>query len=78
MFLLATDKLSPCQQHGFFRPKGNVILNNFRHLRYIGIGVSCSFTDNSGVVDDIPHLQWQMVWPLLYVGRCYANLNYVW
>ena len=40
---------------------------------------TCNFADTSCVlVGDIPHLQWQMVWPLVYVGRYYANLNYVW
>ena len=41
--------------------------------------VSCNFFAGiSGVVDNKLHLQWQMVWPLVFVGRCYANLNYVW
>ena len=25
------------------------------------------------VVDGKPHMQWQMLWPLVHIGRCYAK-----
>ena len=43
-FLLAGHTLSPCQQHGFFRSEKTVILNNFQHLRCIGVGGHYTFT----------------------------------
>ena len=55
-FLLAGDKLSPCQQHCLNRPGGNIIHNNSQHIKCIGVGVFCDFTDTSGWVDGKPHV----------------------
>ena len=41
-FLLAGDKLSPCQQHDFLRSDKIVKLITFQHIRCIGVGVSCT------------------------------------
>ena len=50
----------------------NVILNNFQHLKCIGVGVPCNFTDTY-VVHGKPYLQWHMLWPMSYVGRYFVN-----
>ena len=58
--VISWRKLSPCQQHGFLRSEENVIC----------VGVPCDFADTYSVIDEKPHIEWQVLWPLVNVGGC--------
>ena len=50
------------------------LLKHFQQFRCIGFDESCNFVDTSIVENDKPQMQWQMVWSLNYIDRCYANV----
>ena len=73
-----------CQQHGFLSSEENVILNNFLHLKCVGIGVSCSFLQTHVwyMVNDICNGKYYSHWfmladvmPISVYGRCYAKCS---
>ena len=49
---LLEDKLLPGLQYGLLRSEENIILNNFQHLRFMGVGVSCNIFMDDVVNDD--------------------------
>ena len=69
--MLARNMLSLCQQCGLLRSEKNVTLKISNTL---GVLAFCHFADTGSVGDGKPHIQWQMLWLLDYVGRCYINL----